>query len=582
VQDDSYQPIVSVGRSVQITATRGNHEQKEFAACADPRDRNELAAAVMYDNKDDERSHQHAAVYVSHNAGATWSHVLEMPLAIDPACAFGPDGMLYVAVMASDKPNEWTRVDLYRTNNRGKSWSLSDVSAPKGRLFDRPWLVVDNSRSTHSGSVYFNAIVMDRAWELPKGARVHGADMLVFRSRDRGETIDSAATIPRAEANPVPIPFGAPGQMAVLSDGTVVTSHVRYGGQQDGRETSEMLALSRDGGKTFEPAFPVSGPMSKPPARPDGPRSGHFMPMVAVDASKGLFRDRIYVIWVSANAGRRQLWMAHSLGRAARQWAPAKVLDETAASSLDSLWLGPHHSNPSIAVNKDGVVGVTWAARNALTASDIVENSSAPYQPRFFASINGGETWSKSVALTPTPLREKSGHLNTFSDVSDFWGLTADAGGTFHAMWLDNRTGVPQLWTAPVTVNGKIHRLRDITDSVHIELRNQKVDSATNRAVVDVFITDNRSRPRPDLLVLKQVALVDSLGIDSQSIATNANNGWEGPGAIWRVPFGEQTITLPMGASIRTLRLEYRFRSRWIGTAPRLDSVKFRVFTVHP
>jgi hypothetical protein len=34
----------------------------------------------------------------------------------------------------------------------------------------------------------------------------------------------------------------------------------------------------------------------------------------------------------------------------------------------------------------------------------------------------------------------------------DTAGLAASADGTFHALWIDNRTGVQQAWTAAITV----------------------------------------------------------------------------------------------------------------------------------
>src|SRR5205807_1808861 len=43
---------------------------------------------------------------------------------------------------------------------------------------------------------------------------------------------------------------------------------------------------------------------------------------------------------------------------------------------------------------------------------------------------------------------------NFTTNGGDTAGLTADADGVFHPVWVDNRTGVPQLWTAPVTVAG--------------------------------------------------------------------------------------------------------------------------------
>ncbi|HZS07661.1 MAG TPA: hypothetical protein VFD58_22690 [Blastocatellia bacterium] len=37
----------------------------------------------------------------------------------------------------------------------------------------------------------------------------------------------------------------------------------------------------------------------------------------------------------------------------------------------------------------------------------------------------------------------------------DTAGLAAAADGTFHPLWVDYRTGTPQVWTATVTVRGK-------------------------------------------------------------------------------------------------------------------------------
>jgi hypothetical protein len=34
-------------------------------------------------------------------------------------------------------------------------------------------------------------------------------------------------------------------------------------------------------------------------------------------------------------------------------------------------------------------------------------------------------------------------------------GLIADANGVFHSLWIDNRTGIRQVWTATVTIKAK-------------------------------------------------------------------------------------------------------------------------------
>jgi hypothetical protein len=40
----------------------------------------------------------------------------------------------------------------------------------------------------------------------------------------------------------------------------------------------------------------------------------------------------------------------------------------------------------------------------------------------------------------------------------DTVGLAADAKGVSHPMWIDNRTGTHQVWTASVTVRGAVRR----------------------------------------------------------------------------------------------------------------------------
>jgi hypothetical protein len=48
-----------------------------------------------------------------------------------------------------------------------------------------------------------------------------------------------------------------------------------------------------------------------------------------------------------------------------------------------------------------------------------------------------------------------AGHVSsedTRKNSGDTAGLAADAGGVFHPVWIDNRTGVPQMWTATVKV----------------------------------------------------------------------------------------------------------------------------------
>src|ERR1051326_1937983 len=45
----------------------------------------------------------------------------------------------------------------------------------------------------------------------------------------------------------------------------------------------------------------------------------------------------------------------------------------------------------------------------------------------------------------------------------DTSGLVADSAGAFHPVWIDNRSGWSQIWTAPVRVEGNLRALQDAT-----------------------------------------------------------------------------------------------------------------------
>jgi hypothetical protein len=76
----------------------------------------------------------------------------------------------------------------------------------------------------------------------------------------------------------------------------------------------------------------------------------------------------------------------------------------------------------------------------------------------------------------------------------DYAGLAADAGGTFHGFWIDNRTGREQVWTAPVTVDGKATRngvpeladLKDVTADLQLKVVSVHYDHATSTLTLGV------------------------------------------------------------------------------------------------
>jgi len=126
-----------------------------------------------------------------------------------------------------------------------------------------------------------------------------------------------------------------------------------------------------------------------------------------------------------------------------------------------------------VAVNRDGVLGVTWFdTRNA------PNQDNQHYDQYFSASLDGGDTFSQPVRVssaTSSPFgkgnvrmqasfwktgitHEDDARLSFLSAAArwpaggDYLGLAADRDGVFHPFWADARTGTFQLQTAAVTV----------------------------------------------------------------------------------------------------------------------------------
>src|ERR1051325_1170341 len=146
-------------------------------------------------------------------------------------------------------------------------------------------------------------------------------------------------------------------------------------------------------------------------------------------------------------------WSApHIVIDAAKGGVGGSGVGDTTALSLSLVM-------PTLAVNRDGVVGLMWY--------DYTDQSNPRgYHVRFAASLDGGETWLAPVDLSSASAtvgkpgeRWALGIRGERSIARRIWvtgghtaGLAADANGAFHGLWVDNRSGIAQVWTAPARV----------------------------------------------------------------------------------------------------------------------------------
>lgn len=105
---------------------------------------------------------------------------------------------------------------------------------------------------------------------------------------------------------------------------------------------------------------------------------------------------------------------------------------------------------PAVAVNRDGIVGVSWYDRRGLPDVDLGDHRSdhrgTGGNVRLRVSLDGGDAWPPSVQVNQTPIKTK------VWDLRDTAGLITHADGTFHPFWIDDRTGVLQVWTTAVKI----------------------------------------------------------------------------------------------------------------------------------
>ncbi|MGH9367820.1 MAG: sialidase family protein [Thermoanaerobaculia bacterium] len=567
-------PRIEVGPTIRVSAAnsgRLHHEVTMAASSTDPGKL--LACSMIFEAKDASR---HVIAYRSTDGGASWTPTLEVNrtnFVGDPACAFGSDGAAYVAALAlSPVASPDHEMLVYRSTDGGSTWSDPTVLP----FIDREWLVVDRTSGTRRGTLYLHGnAVRDRT--------VDGDERIVFtfyRSTDGGATFSAPKKLlPDGEH----MSFGT-GTSVVLSDGTFVASFPEWSDRKNivgddfkKPDGSIKIVRSKDGGDSFSKAVTVAewhGCQGWTPG----------LPVLAVDASSGPFRDRLYVTWPDRRSGRCEILLAYSADKGDTWSKPAVINDDQSPADRDR---SRDHMLPAVAVNPSGVLGISWSDRR-----DSADNVLG-WAARFSASRDGGETFTPSVRLSD-PVQGKrdepyipimahsegGGHRrprgrggNIRMEIGPQWidflcaadtaGIAAGADGAFHPLWVDHRTGVPQLWTAAVRVEGEallngspdLAELADLTQSVAVDFANTDYDAKERIVSLDVVLTNTSEKAISVPLKLRVISLKSSSAVPE---ILDGENRLPDAGAVWdftpQLPEGR----LAPGQSSRARRVRFK------------------------
>jgi hypothetical protein len=466
---------IETGRNVQVSKGHPGDTHYEVLVAADPGNASRIIVGSFRYPAGTTRSG--TVVYTSRDGGKTWGSTLEgnaLENTSDPALAFGTDGSAYYSAAwlgPSGTPRERREMLMFRSQDGGVTWN----PPVKFTYSDREYITVDRTNGKYRGRIYVNGNN-----RVPYGV----SDFVIFRSSDNGKTWQGPGKRRDFGKHTV----GMMGNAVVASDGTIIGVF---------EENNDIRAIrSIDGGETLTDATDADTSYVEPGNRKGSNNNVTAIPAAAIDASAGPHRDKVYAVWADRRSGHSRIRLASSADKGVT-WSPSIEIDAMTRSDTTDNFM------PAVAVNRDGTVAVMWYDRR-----DHPDNLG--WDVRMSASMDGGKTFlppvkvsEKGMGFGPdarwtalraavTKSRDTASaplildvSLNTFTYLGgDTNGLVADAAGVFHPVWVDNRNGVPQIWTAPVRVLSARERGTDISDKVSVDVSNASFDPSTGVVTV--------------------------------------------------------------------------------------------------
>jgi hypothetical protein len=614
---------IVVGRNVRVSRAYSTWMHSEMRVAADPRDARKLVAcSIMGSSQQRSIKDERDILYSSNDAGRTWVPRLSVTGASDPACAYTSLGTALFIATGIDGRRPSSRI--YRSPDGGASWERARAMPPGDRppLLDHP--TVTTALSAGKTAVWL-------AGQDLRGVGTHGS---CFGS----------------------IPLVA---LRSLDDGTSFAASQTLANEPRGYCIAEVEgAAAFSGGATVYGITEVRQPILDSPNAPNAPNGRLRFALVhagtvsilggpsvysnltaywttpeaamAIDPSRGAYRNRLYVAWPDWRTGRSEVLFSYSDDRGAT-WATPRAVDDDRAFGEGRF--GPDDFQVMLAVNKDGVVGVAWYSR-AESGDDL------GWTVRFRASLDGGTTWLPSVrvssAANTVNLKDWTNNVSAvslgntlyvtpgyhafqFFTGGDYSAMAADSAGAFHPVWSDDRTGVSQMWTARVRVDGVVHEpprsataahypvpaaaqmppvpsyepafrgIRTAGTPVVAGLSGTRYDARSATFSFRVRLKNASSAPERGPWRLYVESVQSSYG---QAVVTRADNGRSGAGAQWifHGVRGEvlrpHDLTAPRRVYIRLLHERpFSVADFWVPVRLPLDlaSIRYRVIRApHP
>lgn len=395
-------PTIEVGKDRLLSASGPSRPLLESQLSVDPNNPKHLLAVVIQFDSPERNT---CVAWASFDGGQRWiRRALPIQCFGDPWGVILSDGSA-ITVMLGHMDGHDDNAFLLRSPDGGRTWPGPPLGL--GAHNDHPIVVAQGAQvyAASGGGIH-------------NSANQHRDAVSVFHSQDSGKTFG-----PPTEVVASNLGYQAEGPL-VLSDGTFVVGFHDYSRPGDkwlARPRSWLLRSS-DQGRTFSEPLLIS----------ESCESRGGWPSMAADGKDRLFwlciADKFDGVLVQRSDDRGESWSD-----------PMRVNHSVRARSF----------TPSIAINKDGIIGVSWYEIHDKSCFDVY----------FTTSLDSGKTFlpevrvSSATSCPDTP--QDKGVFDagtTFGAGGDYSGLAATSDGLFHVVWSDARTGIYQLRTAAVAV----------------------------------------------------------------------------------------------------------------------------------
>jgi hypothetical protein len=398
---------------------------------------------------------QTSMAYRSTDEGLTWTgqylpgfDTLGRVSGGDPSLAYGPrrcatgafsyacGTVIYYASLANPYPEfGGEQVTVSRSYDDALTWQNPVAAATpdrKSSFADHEWIAVDTSPA----SPWFGRIQIFWADYCNTCAGNGRVKLYVAHSADEGRTWSPGVQVSGAAFNLVQGQTET-GQIAVSLDGTVEAFWTAHADSKGKYPSTQVVAVSKDGGVTFTAPIAVAGvtdyPLTGTPFDvvdlfnrvPGMSARVDCYPHPAADPSS----TKVYVVWCDFTGGVGVVRGAVS----------SDGFHWTNLGTISSVF-NRNAFFPAASVAPNGTVALTYDALTAPRSSDLWSTGKQVYDNYYAQSTNGGAAFTAPIRVSARSSNPEASSYNNLQEqfIGDYVGIVAGPAQAY-LVWTDAR-----------------------------------------------------------------------------------------------------------------------------------------------